>query len=96
MPQRPLDAPYRDLLPFPREKRTILHVVYRRLKCYDYRSSYAKRFLWVSFETRIARSLFFYKAERKLIFTHGFVKKTQKTPKTEIARAKAIRQSWRA
>lgn len=51
--------------------------------------------LRVSFENRIARSLYFYEAERQLIFTHGFVKKTQKTPKDEIARAKAIRQSWR-
>ena len=51
--------------------------------------------LRVSFETRIARSFYFYEAERRLIFTHGFVKKTQATPKTEVARAKAIRQSWR-
>jgi len=51
--------------------------------------------LRVAFETRIARSFYFYESEGRLIFTHGFVKKTQKTPKTEIARAKAIRQSWR-
>jgi phage-related protein len=51
--------------------------------------------LRVRFENRIARSFYFYESERKLIFTHGFVKKTQKTPKEEIARAKAIRQSWR-
>ena len=51
--------------------------------------------LRVAFETRIARSFYFHESDRKLIFTHGFVKKTQKTPKTEIARAKAIRQSWR-
>ena len=49
--------------------------------------------LRVSFENRIARSLYFYEAERQIIFTHGFVKKTQKTPKGEIAKAKAIRQS---
>jgi len=51
--------------------------------------------LRVSFESRIARSLYFYEAEKQIIFTHGFVKKTQKTPKGEIARAKTIRQSWR-
>ena len=51
--------------------------------------------LRVSFENRISRSLYFYEAERQLIFTHGFVKKTQTTRKDEIARAKTIRQSWR-
>ena len=51
--------------------------------------------LRVSFENRISRSLYFYESERRLIFTHGFVKKTQKTPKGEIDRAKSIRQSWR-
>ena len=45
----------------------------------------------VSFENRIARALFFYMAERKIIFSHGFVKKTQKTPQVEIQRAKTIR-----
>lgn len=33
--------------------------------------------------------------ERAKIFTHGFVKKEQKTPNSEIARAKSIRKSWR-
>ncbi len=51
--------------------------------------------LRVSFESRIARSLYFYEAEGQIIFTHGFVKKTQKTPKGEIARAKVIRQSYK-
>jgi len=51
--------------------------------------------LRVSFENRIARSLYFYESERQLIFTHGFVKKTQKTPKGEIDRARSIRQAWR-
>ena len=45
----------------------------------------------VSFENRIARSLFFYQADRKIIFSHGFVKKTQKTPVSEIQRAITIR-----
>ena len=51
--------------------------------------------LRVSFENRIARSFYFYEAARKIIFTHGFVKKEQKTPKGEIVRAKTIRQSLR-
>ena len=51
--------------------------------------------LRVSFENRIARSFYFYEAERQIIFTHGFVKRTQKTPKGEIARAQSIRKQWR-
>jgi phage-related protein len=51
--------------------------------------------LRMSFETRIARTFYFYESERQIIFTHGLVKKQQKTPKREIARAKAIRHSWR-
>ena len=44
--------------------------------------------LRVGFENRIARSFYFYEAARRIIFTHGFVKKDRKTPKGEIARAK--------
>jgi phage-related protein len=51
--------------------------------------------LRVSFENRIARSFHFFEAERQIIFTHSFVKKTQKTPKGEIARAQSIRKQWR-
>jgi phage-related protein len=45
----------------------------------------------VSFENRIARSLYFYQKESKIIFSHGFIKKTPKTPPAEIRRAVAIR-----
>jgi phage-related protein len=51
--------------------------------------------LRVNFETKIARSFYFYESERRLIFTHGFVKKTQKTPRAEIMRARSIRAAWR-
>lgn len=51
--------------------------------------------LRVSFENRISRSFYFYESERQIIFTHGFVKKSQKTPKIEIAKAKSIRELWR-
>lgn len=47
----------------------------------------------VSFENRIARTLFFINSERKIIFTHGFVKKTQKMPVSEIQRAMTIRMA---
>ena len=51
--------------------------------------------LRVSFGNRISRSFYFYEAEKQIIFTHGFVKKEQKTPKSEIEKAKAIRKTWR-
>lgn len=51
--------------------------------------------LRVSFENRISRSFYFYESEKQIIFTHGFVKKSQKTPKSEIAKAKSIRELWR-
>ena len=47
----------------------------------------------VSFQNRIARTLFFYQADRKIIFSHGFVKKTQKTPVSEIQRTMTIRMA---
>ncbi|MBI5047930.1 MAG: type II toxin-antitoxin system RelE/ParE family toxin [Deltaproteobacteria bacterium] len=52
--------------------------------------------LRVSFENRISRSFYFYEAEKQIIFTHGFVKKEQKTPKNEIEKAKSIRKLWRS
>jgi len=52
--------------------------------------------LRVSFENRISRSLYFYEADKQIIFTHGFIKKEQKTPASEIARAKMICKLWRA
>ncbi|TAL25297.1 MAG: type II toxin-antitoxin system RelE/ParE family toxin [Nitrospirae bacterium] len=51
--------------------------------------------LRISFENRISRSLYFYETDRQIIFTHGFIKKEQKTPKGEIAKAKIIRKLWR-
>ncbi len=34
------------------------------------------------------------KAETLVVATHGFIKKTQKTPSREIAKAEAIRKEW--
>lgn len=41
------------------------------------------------------RILYFFVVEGKMVFTHGFMKKTQKTPKAEIDRAIRIREEWR-
>ena len=51
--------------------------------------------LRVSFENRISRIFYFYESGKQIIFTHGFVKKVQKTPKNEIKKAKAIRKILR-
>jgi phage-related protein len=40
---------------------------------------------------KIARSLYFYQKGAKIIITHGFVKKTKKTPRNEIKKAKELR-----
>lgn len=44
--------------------------------------------------TDISRVLYFFYYEGKIIFTNGFVKKTQKTPKSEIDKAKAYRTNY--
>lgn len=44
--------------------------------------------------TDIARVLYFFVAGKKIILTNGFVKKTQKTPKKEIALAKKHRAEY--
>lgn len=43
----------------------------------------------------ITRILYFFVIGERVILTHGFVKKTQKTPSKEIAKAKRIRDDWR-
>ena len=43
---------------------------------------------------KIARTLYFYQRGAKIIITHGFIKKTQKTPKREITRAKELREKY--
>lgn len=42
----------------------------------------------------IARVLYFFVVGQKIIITHGFIKKTQKTPKSEIKLAKEYRQEY--
>lgn len=42
----------------------------------------------------IARVLYFFVSGRKIILTHGFAKKTKKTPKKEIDRAIACKAEW--
>ena len=44
----------------------------------------------------ITRILYFFVAGGEIVLTHGFVKKTQKTPVKEIERAKRMRADWRS
>ena len=43
----------------------------------------------------ITRILYFFVVGKRIILTHGFVKKTRKTPARELDRAKSIRDDWR-
>ena len=51
--------------------------------------------LRVKFGSDIARILYFFYYEGKIIITNGFVKKNQKTPKKEIEKAKKYRDEYR-
>ena len=44
--------------------------------------------------TDISRVLYFFYYEGKIIFTNGFIKKAQKTPKSEIEKAKTYRSNY--
>lgn len=46
------------------------------------------------FSNNSVRAIYFYKEENKYVITHGFKKKSMKTPKKEIARAKSIRDNY--
>ncbi|MGN1416776.1 MAG: type II toxin-antitoxin system RelE/ParE family toxin [Oscillospiraceae bacterium] len=67
---------------------------------YDLREPYSKHLSEGIFELRaksgsdISRVMYFFVVGRKAILTNGFVKKTQKTPKYEIERAKRYRKDY--
>jgi len=44
--------------------------------------------------TNITRVLYFFMIDREIIITHGFVKKTQKTPRAEIEIAQKYRRDY--
>jgi phage-related protein len=50
--------------------------------------------LRVKFASDITRVLYFFYVGEKIILTNGFVKKTQKTPKSEIDKAKKYRDEY--
>lgn len=50
--------------------------------------------LRVQFGSNISRVLYFFYYDGQIVLTHGFVKKTQKTPATEIERAQRYRADY--
>ncbi len=44
--------------------------------------------------TNISRVMYFFVVGDRAVLTHGFIKKTQKTPPQEIERAKKIRDDY--
>ena len=44
--------------------------------------------------TNVVRNLYFFIEGRKIVITHGFCKKTQKTPSAEIQKAKEYRADY--
>jgi len=50
----------------------------------------------VKLGTNLSRVLYFFYIDKRIIATHGFTKKTQKTPKEEIERAKLYRKEFLA
>lgn len=55
------------------------------------RNIYELRILVDNSSTRV---LYFFYYDRKIVLTHGFVKKTNKTPRIEIERANRYRTDW--
>lgn len=51
--------------------------------------------LRAKFSSNITRVLYFFFAGNKVIITNGFIKKTQKTPKVEIDKAKTMRKIYK-
>jgi len=49
--------------------------------------------LKVELQNRTSRSLYFYEANKMIVFTNGFIKKTRKTPRKEMSKAKTIREA---
>jgi phage-related protein len=66
----------------------------------ELREPYSKHLSEGIFELRakvgsdITRVLYFFMVGRKAVLTHGFIKKTQKTPTDEIERAKIYRYEY--
>ena len=67
---------------------------------YELREPYSKHISEGIFELRakqgsdITRVMYFFYVDRPIILTNGFIKKTQKTPQSEIEKAKRYRSDY--
>lgn len=67
---------------------------------YELREPYSKHISEGIFELRakqgsdITRVMYFFYIDRHIILTNGFIKKTQKTPQSEIEKAKRYRSDY--
>lgn len=67
---------------------------------YELREPYSRHLSEGIFELRakvgsdITRVMYFFYVDRRIILTNGFVKKTQKTPRAELERAKKYRADY--
>ncbi len=50
--------------------------------------------LRVHHKNKISRCFYFFVKEQRIIFTHGFIKKTDKTPNNEINKAERLREQY--
>ncbi len=51
--------------------------------------------LRIKLKNKTARSFYFFEQNKMLIFTHSYIKKTDKIPLEEIIKADNIREYWR-
>ena len=51
--------------------------------------------LKVDLQNKTSRSLYFYEKDQMIIFTNGFIKKSQKTPQKEIEKALKIKEAYK-
>ncbi|MEA3522770.1 MAG: type II toxin-antitoxin system RelE/ParE family toxin [Campylobacterota bacterium] len=51
--------------------------------------------LKVDLQDKTSRSLYFYEKNQMIIFTNGFIKKSQKAPAKEIQKAKKIMEAYK-
>ena len=50
--------------------------------------------LRTEFDGEAERAFFFFVTGKRIVITHGIVKKTRRTPRREIARAQRMRADW--
>ena len=52
--------------------------------------------LRVNLKNTSSRILYFFIVDKNIIFTHGFIKKTEKTPNSEIEKAIKVKEYYRS